>query len=90
MNALEQRTRRDARIAWLRIHGADLPGAYGHITSAQQTALEAARVTLMQAGLSAKTNDPRATRWGLRRLMSEVRGERKPKPFECAQQRWVS
>jgi hypothetical protein len=90
MNALEQRTRRDARIAWLRVHAPDLPGAFGNITAAQQTQLEAARLALQALGLSAKTNDPRATRWGLRRHMSESRGERKPRPWEAAQQRWIS
>jgi len=90
MTRIDQLARRAARLAWLRIHGTDLPGAYGDITRAQQTALDAARVALIAAGIYAGTNDPRAMRWGIRLLISELRDEGTPTRQDRGRQRWIS
>ena len=90
MNAGEQQARRAARLAWLAVHGTHLPGAYGFISNAQRADLEAARLAMIAAGLAAKTNEPHAARWGLRRLLSDSRGEPRPTPVQSAQQRWTS
>jgi len=90
MTAREQQARRAARLAWLAVHGTHLPGAYGFISNAQRADLEAARLAMIACGLAAKTNERHAARWGLRRLLSDSRGEPRPTPVQSAQQRWLS
>jgi len=45
---------------------------------------------MIACGLAAKTNERHAARWGLRRLLSDSRGEPRPTPVQSAQQRWLS
>lgn len=70
--------RHAARKTWLENypHLADLPGATsGVITITQRAALEAARLLMVAAGLYTGTSEPKATRWGIRLVVSEIRGE---------------
>jgi len=74
VNGSEQKARRTARLEWLRGH-VELPGATGDITADQRAALETARLELVRTGLYSVGEQPKIVRWGMRLLVSELRGE---------------
>ena len=79
-----------ARVAWLRLHGAHLPGAFGDITPAQRDALEAAGAQMIREGLWNPTYQRRMVRWGIRLILSADRGDQRPDYEDRAQQRYRS
>lgn len=74
-NQRQRASRKGARLAWLL--GSDLmhmlPGAADDVSPEQSTALELARTRMVLAGLYSPTSERRATRWGIRLLISELR-----------------
>lgn len=75
-----QRARkRQGRREWLLARPdlfARLPGVNDDVTLVGRGALEHARIGLTAAGLYAPSSEPMATRWGIRRLVSDIRGEK--------------
>ena len=79
-NTFNRRTRdarKERRRAWLidAQFFTSIPGANNHIGSLQAEALEGVRRMMVEAGLYSTTSEKRATRWGIRLLVSEIRGE---------------
>lgn len=66
------------RLAWLRARPellARLPGAKGHVDRAQLDALDEAVRQMKHVRLYAPTTTPVNVRWGIRLLVSELRGQ---------------
>jgi hypothetical protein len=80
-NALSgtQRVQQHAqRIAWLIAHGyllARLPGANDDVDDAASEALDQALRDMKHVKLWGATSQPSAVRWGIRLLVSEIRGQ---------------
>lgn len=67
-----------ARLAWLRDHPdllARLPGANSDVDARQYQALDEALRTMKLVQLYAPTSEAQASRWGIRLLVSELRGD---------------
>jgi len=78
------------RLAWLREHGTDLPGAYGDITTAQRQGLEFEARAMRTAGLYTPAAYLPGLRWALRVMLSAIRNERPPTWAERRSQRYRS
>jgi hypothetical protein len=79
LNRQQRSHNRQARLAWLRAFPqfADLPSADEDVTERGRVALEDALRGLLAAGLYSHSYakvDGRSARWGIRRLVSELRG----------------
>lgn len=69
---------RELQRDWLQGHPellARLPGAGDDVKPDQAAALDQARLEMARDSLCSATADPHATRWTLRLLVSEVRGQ---------------
>lgn len=70
--------RRERRLDWLRTHPhllRRLPGANEHVHAVQSVALDVAVDAMKLDGVYAQTSDRKASRWGIRLLVSMLRGE---------------
>lgn len=77
LNRAQRNHRHAARLAWLEAHPAlevRLAGAHEDVSVEQSLALGEARESMVRAGLYSHTSDIKATRWGIRLLVSELRG----------------
>jgi hypothetical protein len=74
------------RLDWLRTWPAlaDLPGAADDVTPAKSEALDRVLRAMKLVKLYAPSSGPDATRWGIRLLVSELRGQH----VEGTGQRW--
>lgn len=77
--SLAQRTAKHAdRLAWLQAHPdllAKLPGAGDDVDARTSEALDEALRQMKFLQLYAPSSGPVATRWGIRLLVSEIRGQ---------------
>jgi hypothetical protein len=75
-----ERDRRDQlRRTWLAAHGEALPAADEDVTPAQARALDTAFDAMQAAGIYAKTSERHTSKWGIRKLLSALRGRRAEK-----------
>jgi hypothetical protein len=75
--ASERAAKRQRQIVWLRERGLldQLPNAETPPTEAQRELLRTVVEDMTHAGLYSRSSEPRSLRWGVRRLVSEARGE---------------
>lgn len=75
--APERTAKRLRAIAWLREREllSRLPNAALPPTDAERALLRETVAAMVQAGLYSATSSPKSLRWGVRRLVSEARGE---------------
>ena len=74
---------RDRRVGlrrdWLAEHGHALPSADEDVTPEQSRALDAAFDAMQAAGLYAPTSARSESKWGIRKLLSAMRGRKAEK-----------
>lgn len=77
LNAAQRAAKRQQQIAWLKERGllADLPNAEDPPTEAQRALLTDTVADMIAVGLYSRTTGASVLRWGVRRLVSEARGE---------------
>lgn len=78
LTAIQRAAKHRARLAWLRPLMAQVPGAVEDVDDKKRAALDDAYTRMVRVGLYAPTSERRATRWGIRLLVSELRGEHVP------------
>jgi hypothetical protein len=76
-SSTQRLARHAARLRWLKKWSktVELPGASQDVEDFQREALLQAHEAMVKAGLYSPTSEPRACRWGIRLLVSELRGE---------------
>lgn len=78
---LQQLARRQRRLEWLQANTqvlAGLPAADEDVSPAGRETLERVLQRMMRLGLYSQTSEKKASRWGIRILVSELRGRPLP------------
>jgi hypothetical protein len=70
----ERDRRTQLRQDWLAAHGQALPAADEDVTPDQSRALDDAFTAMQAAGLYAATSERHVSKWGIRKLLSALRG----------------
>jgi len=77
LTSSQRRAKRQRQIEWLRERDLlrVLPNAYDPPTDEQKRVLRMVVADMLHAGLYSRSTDAKSLRWGVRRLVSEARGE---------------